>query len=65
MEIWEQYKKEQEAGQHNRIHPLLGWTELDIWRYTRREARVAMELFEHTGPWMPEDEMPDGAVFAP
>ena len=24
-------------GAHLRIHPLLHWTEIDIWRYTQRE----------------------------
>ena len=37
LEVWDQYQTRVEAGSHVRVHPLLHWTELDIWRYTRRE----------------------------
>src|SRR3546814_10603091 len=36
-EFWDQYKTDFPPGTHIRIHPLLHWTELDIWLYTRRE----------------------------
>ncbi|MGH9349528.1 MAG: sulfate adenylyltransferase subunit CysD [Vicinamibacterales bacterium] len=36
-ELWDQYHTRVDAGSHVRVHPLLHWTELDIWRYTRRE----------------------------
>lgn len=36
-EFWDQYKTEFPDGCHVRIHPLLHWTELDIWRYTKQE----------------------------
>ena len=45
MEIWEQYKGKEEEGQHIRIHPLLGWTELDIWQYTKRENLPVVNLY--------------------
>jgi sulfate adenylyltransferase subunit 2 len=32
-------------GQHLRIHPLLHWTELDIWRYTERENIPIVPLY--------------------
>ena len=35
-EIWDQYKTEFPPGTHVRIHPLLHWTEVDIWRYIQR-----------------------------
>jgi sulfate adenylyltransferase subunit 2 len=37
-EFWDHYKARVGDGEHVRVHPLLGWTELDIWRYTRAEA---------------------------
>lgn len=36
-EIWDQYKTDFEPGTHLRIHPLLHWTELNIWEYIDRE----------------------------
>ena len=36
-ELWDQYNTRVDAGSHVRVHPLLHWTEIDIWRYTRRE----------------------------
>jgi sulfate adenylyltransferase subunit 2 len=35
-EIWDFVSQEEDAS-HTRIHPLLHWTELDIWRYIERE----------------------------
>jgi len=32
-------------GGHVRVHPLLQWTELDIWRYVRREAIPVVDLY--------------------
>ena len=28
-----------------RVHPLLAWTELDVWRYTRRENIPIVPLY--------------------
>ncbi|MBI2549253.1 sulfate adenylyltransferase subunit 2 [Candidatus Woesearchaeota archaeon] len=36
-ELWDQYKTKQEEDEHIRVHPLLHWTELDIWEYIKRE----------------------------
>jgi sulfate adenylyltransferase subunit 2 len=36
-EFWNQYKTEFAPGTHLRIHPLLDWTELNIWEYIERE----------------------------
>jgi sulfate adenylyltransferase subunit 2 len=36
-EFWGHYKAAVGEGEHVRVHPLLGWTELDIWRYTKAE----------------------------
>jgi sulfate adenylyltransferase subunit 2 len=44
-ELWDQYKGQREAGQHLRIHPLLSWTELDVWRYIKREGLPVNPLY--------------------
>jgi len=44
-ELWDQYKTEAPAGVHLRIHPLLHWNELDIWRYTKREGIPIVPLY--------------------
>ncbi len=44
-EFWDQYKTEFPDGCHVRIHPLLHWTELDIWRYTKRENIPYVSLY--------------------
>ncbi|HEY5258352.1 MAG TPA: sulfate adenylyltransferase subunit CysD [Candidatus Baltobacteraceae bacterium] len=36
-EFWGHYATEVPDGMHLRIHPLLHWTEVDIWRYHERE----------------------------
>ncbi len=32
-------------GTHVRVHPLLHWNEVDIWRYTRREGIPLIDLY--------------------
>lgn len=44
-ELWDQYKTKREPGQHLRVHPLLSWTELDVWRYIKREALPVNPLY--------------------
>ena len=44
-EFWDQYKTDVPPGVHVRIHPLLHWTELDIWRYTEREGIPIVPLY--------------------
>ncbi|KXB02952.1 sulfate adenylyltransferase [candidate division MSBL1 archaeon SCGC-AAA261F19] len=44
-ELWDQYKSQREAGQHLRVHPLLSWTELDVWRYIKRENLPVNPLY--------------------
>jgi sulfate adenylyltransferase subunit 2 len=36
-ELWDQYKTKTAADEHVRVHPLLGWREIDIWEYIKRE----------------------------
>ncbi len=44
-ELWDQYKTDLPTGTHVRVHPLLHWTELDIWRYTKRERIPVVPLY--------------------
>jgi sulfate adenylyltransferase subunit 2 len=44
-EFWDQFKTDFPPGTHLRIHPLLHWTEADIWRYTRRENIPVIDLY--------------------
>jgi sulfate adenylyltransferase subunit 2 len=44
-EFWDQYKTDFPPGTHIRIHPLLHWTEVDIWRYTQREGIPVIPLY--------------------
>jgi len=44
-EFWDQYKTEFPEGAHLRVHPILQWTELDIWRYIQREGIPCCDLY--------------------
>ncbi len=44
-EFWDQYKTEFRPGTHVRVHPLLHWTEVDIWRYIKREDIPVVDLY--------------------
>jgi len=44
-ELWDHYKNSYSQGTHARVHPMLHWTELDIWTYTRREGIPVCPLY--------------------
>lgn len=44
-EFWDQFKTDFAPGTHLRIHPLLAWSELDVWRYIRREGIPVVDLY--------------------
>ena len=44
-EFWGQFKTDFPPGTHVRVHPLLHWTEIDIWRYIRREEIPVVDLY--------------------
>lgn len=48
-EFWNQYKTEFAPGTHVRIHPLLDWTELNIWEYIEREGIPTVSLYYSKG----------------
>lgn len=44
-ELWDQYKTEAEGEEHIRVHPLLGWREIDIWEYIKRQGLPVVSLY--------------------
>jgi sulfate adenylyltransferase subunit 2 len=44
-EFWDQFNTDFPPGTHLRIHPLLQWTEIDIWRYIQRENIPVVDLY--------------------
>lgn len=44
-EFWDQYNTDFPPGTHIRVHPLLHWTELDIWEYSAREKIPLISLY--------------------
>ena len=47
-ELWNQFKTDFAPGTHVRVHPLLDWTELNIWEYIERENIPIIDLyFDH------------------
>ena len=48
-ELWNQYKTDFSPGTHVRIHPLLDWTELNIWEYIERENIPVVPLYFSDG----------------
>lgn len=48
-EFWNQFKTDFAPGTHLRIHPLLDWTELNIWEYIQRENIPTVSLYYNQG----------------
>ena len=44
-ELWDHYNVSIPPGGHVRVHPLLHWTEIDIWRYIARENIPVVPLY--------------------
>ncbi|MCA9539457.1 MAG: sulfate adenylyltransferase subunit 2 [Myxococcales bacterium] len=48
-ELWNQFKTDFAPGTHIRIHPLLDWTEINIWEYIERESIPVIDLYFDRG----------------
>lgn len=48
-EFWSYYKTDFAPGTHVRVHPLLDWTELNIWEYIRQEKIPTVSLYYNQG----------------
>ncbi|MFQ5715872.1 MAG: sulfate adenylyltransferase subunit CysD [Nitrospinales bacterium] len=44
-ELWDQFKTTFAEGTHIRIHPLLHWTEINVWEYIHREKIPIIDLY--------------------
>ena len=44
-ELWDQYTTKADEETHVRVHPLLHWREIDIWRYIQREGLEVNPLY--------------------
>lgn len=44
-EVWHYYNLHVPENIHLRVHPLLHWTEMDVWEYIRRENLDIMPLY--------------------
>ena len=48
-ELWNQFKTDFAPGTHVRVHPLLDWTELNIWEYIEAEEIPVVPLYFNHG----------------
>jgi len=48
-ELWNQFNTDFPNGAHVRVHPLLDWTELDIWKYIEKENIPITNLYFDNG----------------
>ena len=48
-ELWNYFKTDFAPGTHVRIHPLLDWTELNIWEYIQAEGIPVIPLYFDQG----------------
>jgi sulfate adenylyltransferase subunit 2 len=44
-ELWDFYRSQAQKDEHFRIHPMLHWSELSIWRYILREKIPTIKLY--------------------
>ena len=44
-ELWDQYKTKATEEEHLRVHPLLGWREIDVWEYVKKENIPMVPLY--------------------
>ncbi|KYH42745.1 MAG: sulfate adenylyltransferase [Candidatus Bathyarchaeota archaeon B63] len=48
-EMWDLYVKPSKDFSHMRVHPILHWTELDVWEYVRQENLPVNQLYFSSG----------------
>ena len=48
-ELWDQFNTDFEPGAHVRVHPLLHWTEVNVWEYIERERIPVILLYFANG----------------
>lgn len=45
LELWSFYKAKAKSDEHIRVHPILQWREIDIWKYIMRENIPVIPLY--------------------
>lgn len=48
-ELWDQFKTDFAPGTHIRVHPLLHWSETNVWQYIAREQIPTVPLYFSAG----------------
>jgi len=48
-ELWNQFNTDFPPGSHVRVHPLLDWTELDVWQYIEKVKIPIISLYFDRG----------------
>lgn len=46
VEMWGHYDDSLKTDEHLRIHPLLGWREVDVWEYVKKEKIPVVSLYK-------------------
>ena len=49
LEMWNQYQSVLDVGNHMRIHPILQWREIDVWKYIREHGIPVNPLYFSNG----------------
>jgi sulfate adenylyltransferase subunit 2 len=44
-ELWDQYKTKAKKEEHLRVHPILGWREVDVWEFIKKEKIPTVSLY--------------------
>ena len=44
-EFWDQFKTDFDEDTHIRVHPILHWTEVEVWQYIKRENIPVVDLY--------------------
>lgn len=44
-ELWDQFNSDFKKDEHIRVHPILHWTEYDVWEYIKREGIPVISLY--------------------
>lgn len=44
-ELWDQFNTDTRTGEHVRVHPILNWTEIDVWEYIKREGIPCVSMY--------------------
>jgi sulfate adenylyltransferase subunit 2 len=49
LELWDHHGAPSDPDSHVRVHPLLDWSEMDVWSYVHREKMPVVDLYFSRG----------------